>query len=185
VICDPKKEGVVDLGFLVAFLACAGTLSAALAVYYWRLGNHNILLDTAAAYEFSVEHDFAGGEIHCSCLIPLSNNGEQQGMVNNVFCQPVHCGKIMKDLEIGSHLRLIRNTIRKNGYWESLILKKNDYFTVELVVNIRSGVYISSLVRELPYLKMLIYYQVVGRKGIQWKMAEISLPLTKKQVKGG
>jgi hypothetical protein len=58
-------------------------------------------------------------------------------------------------------------------------------FTVELVVNIRSGVYISSLVRELPYLKMLIYYQVVGRKGIQWKMAEISLPLTKKQVKGG
>jgi hypothetical protein len=38
---------------------------------------------------------------------------------------------------------------------------------------------------ELPYLKMLIYYQVVGRKGIQWKMAEISLPLTKKQVKGG
>ncbi|HHV35269.1 MAG TPA: hypothetical protein GXX59_06780 [Syntrophomonadaceae bacterium] len=167
------------MGFLVAFIACASTLSAALAAYYWRLGNHNILLDTAAAHEFIVQHHVSGSEIDCSCLIPLSNKGEQQGMVNNVFCQPVHCGKIMNDLEISSHLRLVRDNMRKNGYWESLILKKNDYFITELAVKIRSRINISSLIREVPCMKMIIYYQVIGRKGIQWRLAEISIPLQK------
>lgn len=173
------------MGFLVAFLACASTLSAALAVYYWHLGDHNILLNSEAAHELIIQHDFSSGEIYCSCLIPLANKGNQQGMVNNVFCQPEYCGKIMNDLEIKSHLCLVRNTMRKNGYWESLILKKNDYFITKLEVTIRSRINISSLIREVPHMKMLIYYQVVGRKGIQWRLTEIPLPLKRKQGKGG
>lgn len=165
------------MGFLVAFFACAGTLSAALAVYYWHLGNHNILIDTAAASEFVVEHDIPHNEITCSCLIPLSNKGEQQGMLNNVFCQPVYCGKIMNELTISSHLCLVKDEMRKNSYWESLILKKSDHFDTELVVKIRSSIDISSLIQELDHIQMLIYYQVVGRKGIQWKLAELPMPL--------
>ncbi|MGB4504843.1 MAG: hypothetical protein WBI44_08105 [Syntrophaceticus sp.] len=164
---------------LVAFLACAGTLSAALAVYYWRLGNHDILLDTAAAYDFNVQHDHARGEIHCSCLIPLINKGEQQGMVNNVFCQPVYCGKIMNDIEIKSYLCLVTNNTRKKSYWESLILKKGDNFITELNVIISSNINISTLISVVPQMKIAIYYQVVGRKGIQWRLAEISIPLKK------
>lgn len=173
------------MGFLVAFLAGACTLSAALAIYYWHLGNHDILLETAAAYHFIVQQNVSGGEIRCSCLIPLSNKGERQGMVNNVFCRPVYCGKIMNDLDIRSHLRLVRNIMRKNGYWESLILKKNDFFVTELEVIIRSRINTSSLIQEVPCLKMLIYYQVIGRKEIQWRLAEISMPLITKEGRGG
>ncbi|HBG22159.1 MAG: hypothetical protein PHX16_06285 [Syntrophaceticus sp.] len=170
------------MGFLVAFAACAGTISAALAVYYWHLGNHNILLDTAAAYEFVVRHDIPRNEITCSCLIPLSNKGEQQGMINNVFCQPVYCGKIMDELTISSHLCLVedemKDEMRENSYWKSLILKRNDHFDTKLVVKIHnSSIDIASLVQELDHIQMLIYYQVVGRKGIQWRLAELSVPL--------
>ncbi len=181
------------MGFMVAVIACAGTLSAALTFYYLHLGDNNILLETTATYDLVVQYDLPGREIHCRCLIPLSNKGKQQGMVNNVFCQPVYCGKVMKKLEIISHLHLTREPSRENGYWESLILKTNDYFITELEVVIRSQVPIPSLLQEVPRLTILIYYQVVGRKGIQWRLAELPLPLKRKihprtelkKVKGG
>ena len=168
--------------FLVAFAACAGTISAALAVYYWRLGHHNIFLDAAAASEFVVQYDSSRHEITCSCLIPLSNQGEQQGMINNVFCQPVYCGKIMDELTISSYLCLVEDMmedqLRENSYWKSLILKRNDHFNTKLVVKIHSSsITMTSLVQKLDQIQMLIYYQVVGRKGIQWRLAELSLPL--------
>ena len=45
------------MSFLVAFLACAGTLSAALALYYWQLGDHNILFDIEAVQDLLVQHN--------------------------------------------------------------------------------------------------------------------------------
>lgn len=169
------------MGFLIALATCAGTISAALAVYYWHLGNHNIILDSAAASEFIVEHNIPQNKITCYCLIPLSNKGEQQGMVNNVFCQPVYCGKIMDELTISSHLYLVRkekDEIQESSYWKSLILKKNAHFDTKLVVNIQnSSISLASLVQELDRIQLLIYYQVVGRKGIQWRLAELSVPL--------
>ncbi len=181
------------MGFLVAFLACASTLSAALAVYYWHLGDQNILFEVEAARDLVVQHDHMRDEIICRCLIPLTNKGELQGMVNNVFCQPVYCGKIMKGMEIKAHLR-VKDQIRENGYWESLILKKNAYFLTELEVRINHTLFdIPTLISKVPRLTMVIYYQVVGRKGIQWRLAELALPLKNaqsshqelKQVKGG
>jgi len=171
------------LGFLVAFITCAGAVSAALAVYYLSSGNHNILLDTEGARQFAVQSDHAGREICCSCLLPLANKGEQQGMVNNVFCQPVYGGKIMNDLEIRAHLRLAAEEKGENSYWKSVILKKNDCLTTELKLVVRSRVDLSALLGALPRVKVLIYYQVVGRKGIEWKLAEITMPLERKQKK--
>ncbi|HBI27838.1 MAG TPA: hypothetical protein DDY25_08935, partial [Peptococcaceae bacterium] len=61
---------------------------------------------------------------------------------------------------------------------KSLILKRNDHFDTKLVVKIHnSSIDIASLVQELDHIQMLIYYQVVGRKGIQWRLAELSVPL--------
>lgn len=177
------------VGFLIAMLACAGALSAALAVYYWQLGNNNILFETASARDIEVKHNISAREIYCRCLIPLSNKGEQQGMVNNVFCQPVYCGKIMKDLEILPRIRLVRGKLRENGYWESLLLKRNDRFLTELEVIISSQLEIPFIIKEVPRLTILIYYQVVGRKGIDWRLAEMSFNLARKDTakmsKGG
>lgn len=172
------------MGVLVAALACAGSLSAALAVYYWQLGNNNILLDTASAREIEVRHHHSSQEIYCSCLIPLSNRGEQQGMVNNIFCQPVYCGKIMKELEIIPAIRLVRKNLKEEWYWESLILKRNDCYLTELCVKIRSQIELPLVIKEVPRLTVLIYYQVVGRKGLKWKLAEISFNLAGKTDRG-
>lgn len=172
------------MGFLVAALACAGSLSAALAVYYWQLGNNNILLDTASAREIEVKHHHSSREIYCSCLIPLSNIGEQQGMVNNIFCQPVYYGKIMNELEIIPSIRLVQRNMAENWYWESLILKRNDCYLTELRVKISSLIELPLVIKKIPQLTILLYYQVVGRKGIKWKLAEISFDLTGKTDRG-
>ncbi|MDN5365943.1 MAG: hypothetical protein PWP44_1146 [Thermacetogenium sp.] len=173
------------MGFLIALLACAGTLSAALAVYYRQVGNHNILFETPKARDVEVKHDIPAREIRCRCLIPLTNRGKQQGMVNNVFCQPVYCGKIMKELEILPRIRLLREKLRENGYWESMLLKSSDSMLTELEVVIRSRLELPLVVREVPRLTILIYYQVVGRKGIDWRLAEISFDLAAGRSAGG
>ncbi len=165
------------MGVLAAVLACAGTFSAALAIYYWRLGNHNIILDVDKAHHFRTEHKSKPNEIHCSCLIPLINTGQQQGMVNNVFCQTAHYGKIMEDLKITAQIYLVEDTIEQSPYWRSLIIQNKDHFTLRLTVEIQSNIDIAPLIQEIPSIKVAIYYQLVGRKGIQWKMAELSLPL--------
>lgn len=171
------------MSFLVALLACAGTLSAALALYYWQLGNQNIIFDVDAVQDLVVQYDSEKNEIICRCSIPLTNRGEQQGMVNNVFCQPVYCGKIMKGMEIKSHISVVKEQERENGYWESLIVKKDACFMTKLEVRIRhNSVDIPTLIRQVPRLTIVIYYQVVGRKGIQWKLAELPLPLKEAQV---
>ncbi|HHW28715.1 MAG TPA: hypothetical protein GXX21_04055 [Syntrophomonadaceae bacterium] len=171
------------MSFLVAFLACAGTLSAALALYYWHLGDQNILFDIDAVQDLLVQHDPERNEIICRCSLPLTNRGEQQGMVNNVFCQPVYCGKIMKGMEIKSQINVVKDKARENGYWESLIVKKNAHFMTQLEVRIRhNSVDIPTLIRQVPRLTIVIYYQIVGRKGIQWKLAELPLPLKEAQL---
>jgi len=167
------------VGFFVAALTCAGTISAVLAVYYWQLGNNNIILDTASAKDFVIKYHLPSREIYCSCSIPLSNRGEQQGMVNNIFCQPVYCGEIMKELEIISAIHLMQKNSTENQYWESLILKKNDCYLTKLEVKIRSLIELPLVIKELPQLTILIYYQIVGRKRIEWKLAEVSFNLTR------
>lgn len=50
----------------------------------------------------------------------------------------------------------------------------------ELEVVIRSRLELPLVVREAPRITILIYYQVVGRKGIDWMLAEISFDLAEK-----
>ena len=72
----------------------------------------------------------------------------------------------MKGMEIRSQINVVKEQARENGYWESLILKKDAYFLTQLEVRIRhSSVDIPTLIRQVPRLNIIIYYQVVGRKG--------------------
>ena len=81
---------------------------------------------------------------------------------------------------------MVKEQARENGYWESLILKKNAYFLTQLEVRIRhNSVDIPTLIRQVPRLTIVIYYQVVGRKGIQWRLAELPLPLKEAQLPAG
>lgn len=164
--------------FILAALACMGTLSATLAVYFRYQGDSEILFDTRAAREYRVTKNMLQRVIRCRCLIPLANRGRQNGMVINVFCQPMYYGKIMEQLDITARLRLLDTPPRQNSYWEAVIIKKNAAHLVELEVAIRSQADLFRVTREIPSLKVIIYYQVVGRDGIQWHLSEAQFDLT-------
>lgn len=158
--------------FILAALACLGTLTATLAVYFRYQGDSEIVFDTAAARESRVTKNMLQRVIRCRCLIPLANRGRQNGMVINVFCQPMYYGKIMEQLDIAARLRLPTAPLRHNSYWEAVIVKKNTTQLAELEVTIRSRADLVRVAREIPRLKVIIYYQVVGRDGIQWRLSE-------------
>ncbi len=170
--------------FIVAALAFAGTLTGALAAYFWYQGDSEILFETDAVRDVSVVMNAANREIHCRCLIPLTNRGRQQGMVVNVFCQPMYYGKIMEKLEILPRLRLLRQPMRESGYWEAVIIKKNTSQLVELELTIRSHTDLNDVIREIPWLTVIIHYQVVSKSGISWHLAETRFNLKKLQGKG-
>lgn len=163
--------------FLLAAIACLGTMTAGLAIYFRYQGDSDILFDTQAARNYRVFKNVLQRTIHCQCLIPLINRGRQNGMVINVFCQPMYYGKIMEQLEIASHLRLLDAPLRRNNYWEAVIVKKKSTQLTELTVTIRPQADIRTVVREIPRLKVIIYYQMVGRDGIQWRLAEVQFDL--------
>jgi hypothetical protein len=158
--------------FILAGLACLGTMAAGLAVYFRCQGDSEIVFDTAAARDSRVTKNMLQRVIRCRCLIPLSNLGRQNGMVINVFCQPMYYGKIMEQLDITARLRLLTSPLRHNNYWEAVIIKKHTTQLAELEVTIRSQADLARVVREIPRLKVIIYYQVVGRDGIQWRLSE-------------
>jgi hypothetical protein len=158
--------------FILAGLACLGTLAASLAVFFHYQGDSEITFDAASARDSRVTKNMLQRTIRCRCLISLANRGRQNGMVINVFCQPMYYGKIMEQLDITARLRLLDAPARRNGYWEAVIVKKNSTHLVELEVTIRSQVDLPCLTREIPSLKVIIYYQVVGRDGIQWHLSE-------------
>ena len=163
--------------FILAALACLGTLAASLAVYFHYQGDSEIAFDTVAARDSRVTKNMPQRTIRCRCLIPLANRGRQNGMVINVFCQPMYYGKIMERLDITARLRLLEAPARRNDYWEAVIVKKNTVRLVELEVTVHSQVDLFSVTREIPCLKVIIYYQVVGRDGIQWRLAEAQFDL--------
>jgi hypothetical protein len=163
--------------FILAGLACLGTLAASLAVFFHYQGDSEITFDTAAVRDSRVTKNMPQRTIRCHCLISLANRGRQNGMVINVFCQPMYYGKIMEQLDITARLRLLDAPARRNGYWEAVIVKKNSAHLVELEVTIRSQVELLQLAREIPSLKVIIYYQVVGRDGIQWHLSEARFDL--------
>ncbi len=163
--------------FILAALACLGTLAASLAVYFHYQGDSEITFDTGAARDSRVTKNMLQRSIRCRCLIPLANHGRQNGMVINVFCQPMYYGKIMEQLDITARLRLLDAPARRNGYWEAVIVKKNTARLVELDVTVRSQVDLTMVAREIPCLKVIIYYQVVGRDGIQWHLSEAQFNL--------
>ncbi|MGD0153197.1 MAG: hypothetical protein ABSC17_05470 [Thermacetogeniaceae bacterium] len=163
--------------FILAAVACIGTLTATLAVYFRYQGDSEIVFDTRAARDYRVTKNTLQRTIRCRCLIPLANRGRQNGMVINVFCQPMYYGKIMEQLEIAAKLRPLDAPLRQNGYWEAVIIKKNAASLVELEVAIRSRADLHIVAREIPHLKVIIYYQVVGRDGIQWHLSEVQFDL--------
>ena len=163
--------------FILAALACLGTLAASLAVFFHYQGDSEIAFDTAAARDSRVTKNMPQRTIRCRCLIPLANRGRQNGTVINAFCQPMYYGKIMEQLDITARLRLLEAPVRRNGYWEAVIVKKNTAHLVELEVTIRSQVDLHRLAREIPSLKAIIYYQVVGRDGIQWHLSDARFDL--------
>jgi hypothetical protein len=163
--------------FILATLACLGTLAATLAVYFRYQGDSEIIFNTGAARDSRVTKNMPQRIIHCRCLIPLANRGRQNGMVINVFCQPMYYGKIMEQLEVSARLRLLDAPARRNGYWDAVIVKKNTTRLVELETIIRSQVDLFRVAREIPCLKVIIYYQVVGRDGIQWHLSEAQFDL--------
>ncbi len=157
--------------FILAALACIGTLTATLAVYFRYQGDSEIVFDAKAARDYRVTKNMLQRTIRCRCLIPLANRGRQNGMVINVFCQPMYYGKIMEQLEITAKLRPMDAPVR-NGYWEAVIVKKKTASLTELEVAIYSKADLHIVAREIPRLKVIIYYQVVGRDGIQWHLSE-------------
>jgi len=170
--------------FLLALFTFAGSLTVALALFFWYQGDSEIVFKTEAAHTFQVKHEPLKREIYCRCLIPLTNQGRQHGMVINVFCQPMYYGKIMEKLEMIPRLRLCREPLRKNGYWEAVIIKKKTTHLTELEVKIRAQIDLKSLVKEVPRLTVLIYYQTVGRNGIQLQLAEIQFDLNQGVLNG-
>lgn len=169
--------------FILAGLAFSGTLSAALAAYFWYQGNSAITFDTDAAQETSIIADHQAREISCRCLLPLTNRGRQQGMVLNVFCMPMHYGRIMDQLDVQARLRLLREPLRANAYWEAIIVQKEAAYLTELEVTIRSQLALDAVIREIPWLTILIYYQVVDRRDLKWRLSEIRFHL--KQLSEG
>jgi hypothetical protein len=170
--------------FLLATLAFAGTLSTALAAYLHFQGDCNIYFDCDNAGDFSVTRMSEPQALRCRCMIPLVNQGKQQGMLLNVFCQPLYCGKIMEQLEFLPRLHRLREPFRKGDYWEAVIVKKNSSQMVELGMAIHSLVNLDILIREVPRLTCLIHYQTVGRRGFHWRLSEISFDLSKSQKPG-
>ncbi len=163
--------------FLLAALVCLGTLTAAMAVYFKYQGDCDILFDTQAVRNQQVSKQMLQRTIYCHCLIPMVNRGRQNGMVINVFCQPMYYGKIMEQLEIAARMRLLDAPLRQNGYWEAVISKKKTTQLAELAVTIRSHADLRTVIREIPCLQVIVYYQVVGRDGIQWRLAEARFEL--------
>ncbi len=166
--------------FILAVLACMGTLTATLAVYFYYQGDSDIIFDTPAARDWRISKNMLQQIIRCRCLIPLSNRGRQNGMVINVFGQPMYYGKIMEQLEIAVRLRLLDAPPRQNSYWEAIIVKKHTSRLVELELTIRTQANLRRIIREIPRLNAIIYYQVVGRDGIQWRLAEVQFDLAGK-----
>lgn len=163
--------------FILAALACLGTLAASLAVYFHYQGDSEIIFDAAASRDSRVTKNMLQRIIRCRCLIPLSNRGRQSGMVINVFCQPMYYGKIMEQLDIAARLRLLDTPARRNDYWEAVIIKKGTVRLAELEVTVRSQIDLPKVAREIPSLRVIIYYQVVGRDGIQWRLSEARFDL--------
>lgn len=170
--------------FIIAALAFAGTLTGALAVYLLYSGDSEIVFETDAIRDSSVVLNPSAREIRCRCLVPLTNRGRQQGMVVNVFCQPMYYGKIMERLEILPRLRPLRQPMRETGYWEAVIIKKNISIPVEMELIIKYQTELNELIREIPWLTVIIYYQVIGKSGIRWQLAETRFNLKKLQSKG-
>lgn len=172
--------------FLLALSIFAGTLTAALAGYFWYQGDSDIVFETQSTRDFKIEHNPSKQEVYCRCLIPLANRGRQNGMIINVFCQPMYCGRIMERLEILPCLRLYQEPLRKNGYWEAVIIKKNTTHLTEMSVKIRYNTDFNYLLKEVPCLTVVIHYQTIGRSGIQWRLAEIKFNLIKlnQKIKG-
>jgi hypothetical protein len=164
--------------FILAALACLGTLAATMAVYFRTQGDSEILFDTGAARDSRVTKNMLQRTIRCRCLIPLTNHGRQNGMVINVFCQPMYYGQIMEQLDVTVHLRLLEPPVHQNSYWEAVIIKKNTTQAVELDATIHARTDMVRVIKEIPCLKVIIYYQVVGRDGIQWHLSEAKFDLT-------
>lgn len=162
--------------FLLATLGFAGTVTAALATYFRFQGDCKIYLETEAARDFSLTHHPGEEGILCRCTIPVTNGGKQQGMLLNVFCQPMYCGKIMEQLEIIPSFRLLREPYR-HGYWEAVIVKKQTTMMAELELKIRYQGELEKIIKEVPRLSILIHYQAVGRSGFQWRVAEVKFDL--------
>ncbi len=171
------KEGRNGMSVFLWSLFGAGGALGALATFAKLQGDCEILLETEAAHGFRVELLEEKREICCSCLVPLVNRGRQQGMVLNVFCRPEYWGKIMEKLEVSSYLKLAGEAGRKDTYWEALILKKGARLLTELTLRIRSEVELAEVLREVPRAAVAVYYQVTGRTGMRWHLAELSFPL--------
>lgn len=164
--------------FLLAALGVTGSITAALAFYFWYQGGSDITFDTGAARDFQIQADYEKREITCRCRFPLINRGRQQGMVLNAFCQPMYCGRIMNSIEILPKLRLLKEPLRQDGYWEAVLLKPDHSFPVEMQVRVRSQHDLSLVVKEIPRLSLVIYFQTVGREGIRWRLAEVGFNLS-------
>ncbi|MGB9791636.1 MAG: hypothetical protein ACPLTR_03560 [Thermacetogeniaceae bacterium] len=170
--------------FIIAALAFAGTLAGALTWYLISSGSSDIVFETGAIRDYSVTLNQADHEIRCRCLIPLTNRGRHQGMVVNVFCQPMYYGKIMEKLEINTRLRPVRQSKKETDYWEAIILKKGASLPVELEMMIKYRTDLNEVIREIPWLTAILYYQVIDKRGIRWQLAETRFNLKKLQSKG-
>lgn len=170
--------------FLIAALAFAGTLAGALTLYLINSGSSDIVFETGAGRESSVTLNRMEKEIRCRCLIPLTNRGRHQGMVVNVFCQPMHYGKIMEKLETNARLRPLRQPKKETDYWEAIILKRGTSIPVELELTIKYRAELHEVIREIPWFTVIIYYQVIDKRGIRWQLAETRFHLQKLQSKG-
>lgn len=155
------------------------TAAAALGVFLRRQGDARLILHTDRAAGFRVDKVEEGeGEsrVEISWRMPLINYGRQNGMVLEVLGQVEYPGEIYSRLEVLPRFRL--QGLRRDWYWEAVIIKKGARHVVEGSVVIRFQGSLAELKEQLGRLKMVVYYKVIGRGKMTWRTGDLRIPLT-------
>lgn len=130
-----------------------------------------------------VEYRYGGVQV-CS-RVPFLNRGRQKGMVIELLCRPEYWGPAGRDLFVATRVNWVG--LRNDGYWPAAFIEPGQTIEIEVVLGIFGPRPAILSVLGLPRLPLLFYYKVMGRSGIQWRVAELSMALAggKKMVACG
>ncbi|MCL6449846.1 MAG: hypothetical protein K6T75_00935 [Acetobacteraceae bacterium] len=154
-----------------------GVLAAALlyaAFLSWQ-GDADIVLQVENAQPRNLT--VSDGQARFELAVPLFNRGKQDGMVLEFLVRPGFVGQLKGRARIRAGA-VWGEDDEGSGYWRAALLRRREALParVFLEVQLHTGDPARDrLPAALPRIPLAIYFEFVGRKQIEWRLAELVL----------